>query len=66
MSATMDVDHLRGYFTPKFMKNTPVPVVWVEGRVHDVELKYTTKPQEDYLAASLSTLFLIHKSTPAK
>jgi HrpA-like RNA helicase len=66
MSATMDVDHIRGYFTPKVMKATPVPCVWVEGRVHDVEIKHITKHHDDYLAASLSTLFLIHKSAPTK
>ncbi|XP_059480642.1 ATP-dependent RNA helicase DHX33 [Neocloeon triangulifer] len=64
MSATMDVDHMREYFSSKPQKF--VPVVWIEGRVHDVEIKHLTKPHEDYAAACLSTLFLIiQKTAPA-
>ncbi|CAB3384021.1 Hypothetical predicted protein [Cloeon dipterum] len=64
MSATMDVDHLRNYFAGRPAKQA-VPVVWVEGRVHEVQIKHTTKSHEDYAAAALSTLFLVHKTAPA-
>ncbi|XP_065333245.1 ATP-dependent RNA helicase DHX33 [Cloeon dipterum] len=64
MSATMDVDHLRNYFAGRPAKQV-VPVVWVEGRVHEVQIKHTTKSHDDYAAAALSTLFLVHKTAPA-
>ncbi|KAF4530132.1 hypothetical protein B566_EDAN001389 [Ephemera danica] len=40
MSATMDVDAMRSYFTPKGSRGL-IPVVWVEGRTHQVEVQQT-------------------------
>jgi HrpA-like RNA helicase len=70
MSATMDVDPMRIYFAPKQNNKGGskqlVPVVWVEGRTHAVEIKHTLKSQQDYLMACLSTLFTVHRETPAR
>ncbi|XP_076809784.1 ATP-dependent RNA helicase DHX33-like [Clavelina lepadiformis] len=58
MSATMDVDHFSRYF-----RNAPV--LYVEGRLHPIKIKYTAKEQSDYVRASLVTVFQIHQDEPA-
>ncbi|OTF70168.1 ATP-dependent RNA helicase DHX33-like protein [Euroglyphus maynei] len=54
MSATMDVDNFSRYFNH-------APVIYIEGRVHPIEIFYTESKQTDYVAACLSTLFQIHQ-----
>jgi HrpA-like RNA helicase len=65
MSATMDVDAMRTYFTPEGSRG-PIPVIWIEGRTHKVDVYQTVKVQEDYLMASLTTLFMIHQTASVK
>ncbi|KAH9417615.1 putative ATP-dependent RNA helicase dhx33 [Dermatophagoides pteronyssinus] len=54
MSATMDVDNFSRYFNQ-------APVIYIEGRVHPIEIFYTESKQTDYVAACLTTLFQIHQ-----
>lgn len=57
MSATMDVDHFSQYFNN-------CQAVYIEGRTFPVNIFYTLKPYEDYLAASVATFFKIHREAP--
>ena len=57
MSATMDVDHFSQYFNK-------APVLYVEGRLHSITLKYTALEQSDYLGASIITILQIHQEAP--
>ncbi|XP_053652138.1 ATP-dependent RNA helicase DHX33 [Cherax quadricarinatus] len=57
MSATMDVDHFSNYFNK-------CPVLYIEGRQHPVEMFYAREKQEDYILATMSTVFQIHKEAP--
>lgn len=57
MSATMDVDHFSKYFDN-------CPVLYLPGRTHQVQVMHSKQHQEDYLFASLVTLFEIHKTAP--
>lgn len=55
MSATMDVDHFSKYFDE-------CPVLYLPGRTHSVQVLHSKHRQDDYMFASLVTLFEIHKS----
>lgn len=57
MSATMDVDHFSKYFDN-------CPVLYLPGRTHQVQILHSKQRQEDYMFASLVTLFEIHKTAP--
>lgn len=59
MSATMDVDHFSKYFNN-------CKAIYLEGRTYPIKLMEAKKPQEDYLLASISTLFQIHQTAPPK
>jgi len=58
MSATMDVDRFSQYFDD-------APVLYIEGRLHDIKIKYVKSPTEDYLSMTLSTVIKIHREQPA-
>ena len=58
MSATMDVDHFSQFFNN-------APVLYVEGRLYPIALKYTLQEQSDYLSAALVTILQIHQEAPA-
>ncbi|XP_050237935.1 pre-mRNA-splicing factor ATP-dependent RNA helicase DEAH10 [Mercurialis annua] len=53
MSASLDARGFSDYFGG-------AKAVHIEGRQHQVDILYTVHPQEDYLAASLMTIFQIH------
>ncbi|XP_067866115.1 ATP-dependent RNA helicase DHX33 isoform X2 [Heterodontus francisci] len=57
MSATMDVDLFSQYFNR-------APVLYLEGRQHSIQIFYTKEPQNDYLHASLVSIFQIHQEAP--
>ncbi|XP_032901810.1 ATP-dependent RNA helicase DHX33 isoform X2 [Amblyraja radiata] len=57
MSATMDVDLFSQYFNQ-------APVLYLEGRQHSIQIFYTKEPQNDYLHASLVSIFQIHQEAP--
>ena len=57
MSATMDVDHFSRYFNH-------CPVLYVEGRLHPITLKYTAIEQSDYLGAAIITILQLHQESP--
>ncbi|XP_067834329.1 ATP-dependent RNA helicase DHX33 isoform X1 [Heptranchias perlo] len=57
MSATMDVDLFSQYFNR-------APVLYLEGRQHSIQIFYTKEPQNDYLHASLVSVFQIHQEAP--
>uniref|UniRef100_UPI00398E8330 ATP-dependent RNA helicase DHX33 isoform X1 n=2 Tax=Pristiophorus japonicus TaxID=55135 RepID=UPI00398E8330 len=57
MSATMDVDLFSRYFNR-------APVLYLEGRQHSIQIFYTKEPQNDYLHASLVSVFQIHQEAP--
>jgi ATP-dependent RNA helicase DHX33 len=59
MSATMDVDHFSDYFGS-------VPIIYLEGRQHPVEIFQTKQTQDDYQFSCLVTIFQIHQDAPAK
>jgi ATP-dependent RNA helicase DHX33 len=59
MSATMDVDHLSDYFGS-------VPVLYLEGRQHPIQVFHARHRQEDYVFSCLVTIFQIHQEAPAK
>ncbi|XP_063842000.1 ATP-dependent RNA helicase DHX33-like [Scylla paramamosain] len=59
MSATMDVDHFSQYFGN-------CPVLYVEGRQHPIEMFYAKKQQEDYVMATMTTVFQIHREAPPR
>lgn len=54
MSATMDVDLFSQYFNKS-------PVLYLEGRLHPIQIYYTKHPQSDYLQAALASVFQIHQ-----
>lgn len=54
MSATMDVDLFSQYFNK-------APVLYLEGRQHQIQIYYTKQPQSDYLHAALVSIFQIHQ-----
>nr|XP_039255538.1 ATP-dependent RNA helicase DHX33-like [Styela clava] len=56
MSATMDVDHFSKYFNKS-------PVLYLEGRLHKIDILYTEEKQSDYLGATLVTIFQIHQES---
>ncbi|TDG44900.1 hypothetical protein AWZ03_008708 [Drosophila navojoa] len=55
-SATMDIDHFGRYFNVRGM--------YLEGRTHPVRVLHTKEPHEDYIHATLVTLFDIHRHEP--
>ncbi|GAA5915840.1 hypothetical protein JCM6882_006816 [Rhodosporidiobolus microsporus] len=57
MSATIDAKGFSDFFDR-------APVLFVKGRQHKVEIKYTDEPQTDYLDAALKTVFQIHAKYP--
>lgn len=57
MSATMDVDLFSQYFNKS-------PVLYLEGRQHQIQIYYTKQPQSDYLHAALVSIFQIHQEAP--
>lgn len=58
MSATLDAGKFQEYFNG-------APVLNVPGRLHPVEIFYSTRPERDYLEAAVSTVLLIHKQEHA-
>lgn len=58
MSATMDVDHFSDYFGS-------VPILYLEGRQHPVQVFHALHTQDDYLFSCLVTIFQIHQDAPA-
>lgn len=59
MSATMDVDHFSKYFNN-------CGTIYVEGRVHAIDVFHSVKTQEDYQFSCLVTVFKIHREAPAE
>lgn len=57
MSATIDCAQISKYFDD-------CPVLALEGRSHKVNISHAKQKQEDFLFASLVTLFNIHSSAP--
>jgi pre-mRNA-splicing factor ATP-dependent RNA helicase DHX15/PRP43 len=53
MSATMDAEKFQSYFDG-------APLLDIPGRLHPVEIFYTTEPEKDYLEAAIKTAILIH------
>ena len=60
MSATLNVDLFSNYFKHE------APILYVSGRQHAVNIRHVSEPQEDWRAATLSTLYQIHKEAPEK
>lgn len=54
MSATLNAERFQQYFTG-------APLLDIPGRMYPVEILYTPKPVQDYLAASIDTVIKIHK-----
>lgn len=59
MSATMDVDHFSEYFNN-------CPVLYLEGRTHNIRFMHIKQSQSDYVSTCLQTIFDLHKSAPEK
>ncbi|CRL01348.1 CLUMA_CG014363, isoform A [Clunio marinus] len=57
MSATMDVDHFSKYFNN-------CTVLYMPGRMHQVQVMHSKHRQDDYMFATLVTLFEIHRTAP--
>lgn len=57
MSATMDVDHFSKYFND-------CKTIYVEGRLHPIDVFHSLKSQEDYQFSCLVTIFKIHREAP--
>eukprot|EP01006_Ploeotia_vitrea_P039275 TRINITY_DN66328_c10_g1_i1.p1 TRINITY_DN66328_c10_g1~~TRINITY_DN66328_c10_g1_i1.p1 ORF type:complete len:540 (-),score=319.76 TRINITY_DN66328_c10_g1_i1:789-2384(-) len=57
MSATLDAGKFQDYFSG-------APLMKVPGRMHPVEILYTTEPERDYLEAALRTVMQIHMCEP--
>eukprot|EP00245_Coleochaete_scutata_P012959 TRINITY_DN5135_c0_g1_i2.p1 TRINITY_DN5135_c0_g1~~TRINITY_DN5135_c0_g1_i2.p1 ORF type:complete len:714 (-),score=149.27 TRINITY_DN5135_c0_g1_i2:252-2393(-) len=53
MSATLEAEKFKGYFSD-------APVMKVPGRLHPVEIFYTSEPERDYLEAAIRTVVQIH------
>lgn len=60
MSATMDVRKVQDYFGDEHIP------VYLTGRTYKVNIFHSKQIQEDYIYASLVTLFNIHKDAPAQ
>ena len=58
MSATMEVDHFSRYFNK-------CPVLYVEGRLFPITLKYTACEQSDHLSAAIIAILQLHQESPA-
>ena len=58
MSATMDVDQFSSYFNH-------CPVLYLEGRQHQIKLLYAPEPQSDYIFSCLVAVVQIHREAPA-
>ncbi|KAK3942230.1 Pre-mRNA-splicing factor ATP-dependent RNA helicase-like protein cdc28 [Diplogelasinospora grovesii] len=56
-SATLNAEKFSAYFDD-------APIFNVPGRVHPVEVYYTSAPESNYLEASLVTVFQIHATQP--
>ncbi len=57
MSATLDAEKFCGYFQN-------APLLKVPGRLHPVEIFYTSAPERDYLEAAKRTAMQIHVAEP--
>lgn len=56
-SATLDADKMSAYFNN-------APVLYVPGRLYNVDTNFSKKPETDYCLASLLTALNIHQKTP--
>lgn len=56
MSATLDAAAMGEYFD--------APVLYVSGRTHPVQVKYTCEPVQDYVDAALTTILQVHRQEP--
>ena len=54
MSATLNAERFQAYFMGS-------PLIDVPGRVFDVDINYTEKPEQDYYAATVRTVMKIHR-----
>lgn len=54
MSATLNAERFQQYFEG-------APLLDIPGRMFPVEIFYTNKPEQDYLAAAINTVLKIHK-----
>lgn len=57
MSATMDVGKLSEYFDK-------CPILYIEGRLHPISIKFTEEKIDDYVFACLTTVMQIHMKAP--
>ena len=57
MSATLEAEKFQGYFLD-------APLMKVPGRLHPVEIFYTSEPERDYLEAAIRTVVQIHLCEP--
>lgn len=57
MSATIEMEKISKYFNNS-------PVLYLRGRQHNVQVTHTKVKQDDFIFASLVTLFNIHSSAP--
>uniref|UniRef100_A0A336MTZ8 RNA helicase n=2 Tax=Culicoides sonorensis TaxID=179676 RepID=A0A336MTZ8_CULSO len=57
MSATMDVDHFSEYFNN-------CPVLYLEGRTHNIRFMHIKKSQSDYVSTCLQTILDLHTKAP--
>jgi ATP-dependent RNA helicase DHX8/PRP22 len=57
-SATLDAEKFSKYYFE-------CPIFSIPGRTFPVEILYATKPETDYVEASLTTVMQIHLSEPA-
>ena len=57
-SATLDAQKFSQFFDD-------APILNVPGRMHEVDIHYTTNPEANYLQAALSTVFQIHTTQKA-
>lgn len=57
MSATMDVDQFSTYLNN-------APVLYIEGRQHQVDVYHSLNPQSDYIHSAIQTVFQIHRLAP--
>ncbi|OKL61305.1 Pre-mRNA-splicing factor ATP-dependent RNA helicase prp22 [Talaromyces atroroseus] len=57
-SATLDADKFSEYFNG-------APIFSIPGKIHPVEILYSTQPEEDYLTSALDTVLQIHLTEPA-
>ncbi|KAJ0979962.1 hypothetical protein J5N97_015436 [Dioscorea zingiberensis] len=57
MSATLEAEKFQDYFNGATLMKVP-------GRLHPVEILYTSEPEVDYLEAAIRTVVQIHMSEP--